>query len=640
MSKINLLDSFTYNKIAAGEVVERPASVVKELIENSIDAGASEIRIAILNGGKSVIKIRDNGIGMDLEDLKKCFLPHATSKISTFDDLTSVQTLGFRGEALPSIGAVSQCKVTTGVRDNPKGYKIKCYAGVIDDVEETCSFTGTEVQVNNLFFNTPVRAKYLKSDKAEETEISNVVTRFILGYPNIAFKYIVDDVPVYQSYGTGVEEAFLSVYGKNTIENMYYISTEKNEIKVSGFISNINYTKSNKSYQTIFVNGRCVQNATISSAIANAYGPYLMKKRYPLFSIYLTMPSEYVDVNVHPNKTEVRFLNNQIVYATVYYAISSILDGKSSGLDVIKKDYSKIFREEQEKELKEKEEEKKEENQNPEDDYVIFGVRNTHIVQDDDKYTYKPGLILNDHPIIDESKRVPTIFEEFQKQTEEIVKKEESFVKEEPFSLEENYKMQIDNKDFDESESIIVGQAFNTYIILEKGEELIFIDQHAAHERVLYDRFKKSFNDKKVEIQDLLVPLVVQFNLEESRLILTKIDLLREIGFVIEQFGYNVFKISGFPALLGNIDIEKFFNDFLKDVDDLRMNKQTDYFTEKLMMQACRSAIKGGDELNYGEIETLIDMINGDFPLKCPHGRPIAYIIKKREIEKWFKRIV
>ena len=329
MSKINILSSKVYNRIAAGEVVERPSSVVKELVENSLDAGATSIQIDILGGGISSIKITDNGSGIEKSELKKALLPHATSKISSVKDLDNIISLGFRGEALASIASVSKLTIVSKPENQQLGASIYCEGGDMGEVEDCGAINGTEITVNNLFFNTPAREKFLRTERSEESDVSSMIAKFILCNNNVAFKYTADNKVIYQSYGDGFESAMCCVYGPDVIKDCFYIETIKNGIKINAYIGKHHFTKGNRSYQTTFVNGRYITNQTIASSIQNAYSSYLMKRQYPFYVLSLTVPSEIVDVNVHPNKLDVRFANNQIIYSTVYSVVSKVLDGSS-----------------------------------------------------------------------------------------------------------------------------------------------------------------------------------------------------------------------------------------------------------------------------------------------------------------------
>ena len=334
MAKINILPAQVYNRIAAGEVVDRPYSVVKELVENSIDAGATEIEIYVEKGGKESIRVVDNGCGIEREDLHSAFLPHATSKISCAEDLENVLTLGFRGEAVASIAAVSKMMITSKTA-NGKCYRLYSNGGEIGEIMEAAGENGTEVAVEMLFFNTPVRLKFLKTDKGEETDITNFVSRFILNRPDISFTYYVNGKKVLQSFGGGEEEALVNVYGASILENTIRIDAEKHGVRIRGYIGNHNFSKANKSYQSVFLNGRYITNTTVAAAIGNAYNSYLMKRQYPFYVLYIDLPTEIVDVNVHPNKADVRFADNHVVYGCINTVITAVLDGQTKALEYV-----------------------------------------------------------------------------------------------------------------------------------------------------------------------------------------------------------------------------------------------------------------------------------------------------------------
>ncbi|MBR2023937.1 MAG: DNA mismatch repair endonuclease MutL, partial [Clostridia bacterium] len=334
MAKINILSAQVFNRIAAGEVVDRPYSVVKELVENSIDAGATEIEIYVENGGKQLIRVVDNGSGIERDDLHSAFLPHATSKISKAEDLDSIMTLGFRGEAVASIAAVSKMTITSKV-ENGKGYSLSCSGGEMGAIAEVSCAKGTDACVEMLFFNAPVRLKFLKTDKAEETDITTFVSRFILNRPDICFTYFVNGKKVLQSFGGGDEEALVCVYGAGVRSQCIELNAEKHGLRIRGYIGNTNFTKPNKSYQCVFINGRYVLNGTVSSAVYGAYASYLMKRQYPFYVLHIDLSPELVDVNVSPNKTDVRFVDNNVVYGCIYSVISAVLDGKAGAMEYV-----------------------------------------------------------------------------------------------------------------------------------------------------------------------------------------------------------------------------------------------------------------------------------------------------------------
>ncbi|MBR2498307.1 MAG: DNA mismatch repair endonuclease MutL [Clostridia bacterium] len=629
MGKINLLSSKIFNRIAAGEVVERPFSVVKELVENSIDAGATCIEIAIENGGISSITITDNGHGIEKDDLKKALLPHATSKISKLSDLDNISSLGFRGEALASIASVSKISIVSKPKNQELGAQISADGGEIAPVEDCGASDGTQICVKNLFFNTPVREKFLRSERSEESEISNTITRFILGNPNISFKYVADGKTIYQSYGDGFESAMVSIYGAQIIKDCYYVDTIKNGIKISGYLGKQYFTKGNRSYQTVFINGRYIVNQTISSAITNAYSSYMMKRQYPFYVLSVEMPTEIVDVNVHPNKLDVRFINNQIVYGALYSVVSKVLDGSSEALNIVSNNTNNQLNTIDNRNnyvkhngiLNDVSQFKKEILDIKRGDKVIFSERRNNV-----DYAFED---------IDEKKdKAVDIFEENKAFLESLTKKKELLIAKttRESALQQEIKLSSNLK--------FVAQVLNTFLIFEDGTDLYFADQHAAHERILFDKLNDSLKNNQIVTQPLLLPFVLTVNNSEYDFIISKIDVLNALGIEICDFGRNSIKISALPSFLTQMNLQKFFNEILSDLDGLKSITVNDILTEKLAQKACKSAVKAGDKLSDSEIEFLTSKLKQNLGLKCPHGRPVLVKISRMEIDKWFKRIV
>lgn len=644
MAKINILDKKIYNRIAAGEVVERPYSVIKELIENAIDAGATDIDVTIEDGGKRLMRVSDNGCGISREDLPKAFLPHATSKISAVEDLDKILTLGFRGEALASIGSVSKATILSKTKDDEMGNIIVCEGGVIGDADVYPSDTGTTVSVENLFFNTPARAKFLKASKSEETDITNIITRLILSHPDIAFKYTSDGKVMLQSFGGGLDEAIIEIYGYNTITDCIPIETEKNGIKISGFIGKSYFTKPNRTYQTVILNGRYVVNNTIQSSMHNAYAAYLMKRQYPFYVLKIDMSPETVDVNVHPNKTDVRFIDNQVIYSTLYSVVTKVLDGSAAALEIVKpNNYVPIdegsrpiipqkpitpdeigeahcdrpfvsgFNEELLDQTiwgrynKSKSAEKEEEFEK------TFGVADSH----DDEPRDLGGNKIDD--IFAENKKYIAEMEA-KKAAEEAEKARQEELKVEP-------------------EFKVIGQILATYLILEKENDIYFIDQHAAHERLLYDKFIEEYKSGNVAEQTMLVPYIFRVNESESEFIIGKFPELRKAGFDISEYDVNEFAVYSVPVLLFDMDLKSFFDDLLSDIS-FKKETMPELIHDKIAMKACKAAIKSGKILSEDEIDALLKAMKYNTALRCPHGRPVTVKISRTEIDKWFKRIV
>lgn len=645
MPNINILDKSIFNRIAAGEVVEKPASVVKELVENSIDAGAKFITIEIVGGGIKKIRVTDDGCGMDKDNLPKAFLPHATSKISCLDDLDKIGTLGFRGEALSSIASVAKITALSKTKNSESGTKIHIEGGEVLEISETGCVDGTSITVEDLFYNVPARAKFLRKPKTEESEITNLISRLILANPKIAIKYVVDGKTVYHSTATNLKDAIYTIYGANAIENLIPVEyTYQNIISVEGFIGLPSFTKPNRTYQTIIINGRFVNNKTISTAIYNAYEPYIMKSSFPFFVVSVKLPLDKVDVNVHPNKLDVKFENNNLIFGAFYNPISEILLNLSTKVRKFE------TAEPTEKLQKENEE-------------VNFS--NLKTLSDSDGKQFEPNALNNSNTVTfanideDSSNELKDI-SMLNSNNEDLHNSINSFLNNDSFNFEvQNNTIANDLVSIAEKENVfsqsnifndvkvdlntvkIIGICFNTYIIVENGSSIYFIDQHAGHERLLYDKFKASFEKNDLTVQNLLVPYVLNTNYLESDFINNNIETFKSLGFDIEPFGINSFKVSSVPVLLKDISLYKFFNDVLQDLNKNLNLTKSDILKDYLERSACRSAVKANDILSKNEIEILLNMLNSSKQiLLCPHGRPIIIEITSKEIEKWFKRIV
>ena len=629
MSVINVLDKKVYTQIAAGEVVERPSSVIKELVENSIDAGATEIKINIFGGGKDVIEVFDNGSGIYKEDLLKTIMPHATSKVKDLDDLYSIKTLGFRGEALSSIASVSKLKITTKRKEDEIGHTMEVEGGENPEIYVAPSNNGTYITVSNLFFNTPARQKFLKSTRSEENDVTDTVSRLVLANPNISFKFLINDTLVLASYGDGIEDAVTAVYGTEFLSETFNISNYVHGVTIKGYVGKINYTKSNRTYQTVILNGRYIQNQTISSAIMNAYSGYLMKRRYPMAVLYITVPSEIVDVNVTPNKSDVRFIDNSVIYGAVYSTISKVLDGSDSALDIILPSHNNI--------IKSPEQVKKEALIEEPDDGVIVTTRGN---QNLNSQKYKTDSFKKE--ILGSF----TLFSEDENLQSDVPQSEATKEQEDMFAENKRYIAELEKKKVAVQEEIekplklkYVGQVLNAYLIFEMASDMYIIDQHAAHERLLYNKLLYQRTVKENPTQPLLVPYNLKVNNLEREYVLDKMPFLTNLGLDIELQTDGSFNVYSIPYELIDIELDKFFDDVLCDYS-LRRESVPEIIDQKLMQKACKSAVKAGMGLSNSEVDALITLLNGNINLKCPHGRPIAVKISRHEIDKWFKRVV
>ena len=641
MGKINLLDSSIYNRISAGEVVERPSSVVKELVENCLDANSTSITVEIKDGGTKLIKITDNGDGIYFADLKKAFLPHATSKISNVNDLDSISTLGFRGEALASIAAVSKVELFSKTKESEVGGKICVNGGVFEQETEYGCANGTTIIVKDLFFNTPARLKFLKSNKQEESAITNIINRLILANPNIAFKYIVDGKIIYNSVTKGLKEKIYTIYGKSFVENMIEINCETSKYKVFGYISFPSFCKANKTYQTLIVNGRYVANNLISVALSNAYENFLMKGKFPVYVLNLELNYEDIDVNVHPSKMEVKFKDSKEIYNIFYSKVLETLNENNCPIDFAFSNSSdeKINTYSENNNLTTEEPSLKKieggfsfnalESISNELSNVNVNIPK-YVENDKTSVLSSPEnnfLVLNSKENLINKEKIS-----FADTNEDIMNNnifETGPVKEN--KIQEELKIGLNYK--------LIGTLFNTYIVIESGENTYLIDQHAGHERLLYDKFMEQFETNKIVNQPLLVPYIFNVNEIEDELIENNMDMFKYFGCDIENFGRLTYKISSVPNLLNDINLQNFVDEILSNLTKVSANNEL--IKNKFAQMACKSAVKGGQNLSKEEIEILLTQIfSKKTTLLCPHGRPICVKLTKYEIEKMFKRIV
>ncbi len=647
MADIKLLDKSVWGKIAAGEVVEKPASIVKELVENSIDAKAKNITIEIRDGGTTLISILDDGIGIKKDQLKLAFLPHATSKLKDIDDLYNLQTMGFRGEALASICAVSKVELTTKTSDEDIGNKIVMQGGEEISLTEIACNTGTNIKVTNLFYNTPARAKFLRKNKTEENDITSYVEKLMLSHKDISFKYIVDDKMIYNTTNCSLLDIIYTIYGKDVAENMIEVDYKKDDYHIYGYISKPTHSKSNRTYQSLFVNNRYCINQLISASISRAYENFMMKGKFPVYVLFLDLPTNCVDVNVHPNKLEVKFDNSQHIYGlfndAVFLALSkqthiveALEDEKYSTFENYPAGNSTIF------------------NKVEKDEGISFSdeeQNNNECENENDSNSYESEINYNDNI----SNYAKTILSNNQSSQEYTPKETYIFTDTKP-------DFQLSKGDLDESESLknafkeqkeqatyqklfdsekrIIGIAFKTYIIVEKDDCLYLIDQHAGHERFLFDKFMKQVENNDILVQNLLVPYILNVNSKEQEYLENNLDLLRSYGFDIEYFGSNSYKISSIPMLLQNVNLKEYFEDVLSDMNT-RVKKPNEIVRRMIATMACKAAVKAGNTLSSEEVDILLNMLKeNNNTLLCPHGRPIVIVFERNQLEKMFKRIV
>lgn len=650
--KINLLDPAVFNRISAGEVVERPASIVKELVENSIDAGAKHIRIDIEQGGKKNITISDDGIGIDKEDLPLAFLPHATSKIKNIEDLENIISLGFRGEALASIGSVCQVKLSTKTENAKTGFMIKVEGGLSSEIFEVARENGTTISCSNIFFNTPARAKFLKKDKLEESEITHIVEKFMLSHSDICFTYYIDGKEIYNTTSCDMSDIIYTIYGREVYENLVKVNYEDNGYKISGYITKPKISKSIRTYQTLFINGRWIENYLISQAVQSVYESFLMKGRFPVYVIFIELPTDCVDVNVHPSKKEVRFENPNKIFAIVRKAVENALLSVNQigdftslkALDEQSVEYKdSTFKDQIYKENNNEKTFQKEDRTIAVDEGKSFSID----FFDPNKPVFQPKEFDIEVKKInsDNLENEEVDFSDLKKLTVKnkyiVTSKDNStlFFDQSGEKHSNNFKENDTNKFFERSvkdEMKILGSVFNTYIVVELENDLYFIDQHAGHERLLYDKLIQNVNQNKAT-QTLLVPYSFTVGAKESIYIDEILEQLNKIGFEIIKKDC-IYTINAVPFILSNIELDKFVDDIIKDGVNY-YKKTSDFIHDKLCQTACKHAIKAGDEISKDDCVYLIENIRKGVML-CPHGRPVALVLTKKDFEKMFKRIV
>ncbi len=617
MERIRVLSAEVAQLIAAGEVVERPASVIKELVENAIDAGATVIRVDIEGGGVRLMRVSDNGCGMNETDAKNCFLRHATSKISSASDINGVITLGFRGEALASIAAVSRVKLVTKTKDAVEGTCVVMSGGVFDLCEPIGAADGTTIAIEDLFYNTPARKKFLKSERAETGAISGLIDRLALSHPEISFRY----------YNNGKEELFTpgddnitsaaaSVLGKETARNMIEVEPQQG-IAVEGLISRPLACRGNRNQQFFFINGRCVTSGLLSKALESAYAGSIMTGKYPICILRLTIDPTQIDVNVHPSKSIVKFTDEKPIFSAVHSAVSQALSQMDQRHVAVssfmpKQEQQKIVQGFYDTPVKQptldaavivETESKKEDHAF---EYVYHKPRNT-VLTFSDRIPMKMPKTSPAQPIVPKQ-NVP------------------AFKVESEVEINEEVAPQV----------VLIGEIFNTYIIAQCGDEVYFIDKHAAHERLIYEKLK---NESESTKQPLLIDLVLTLTRSDKESILEQMDYFASCGFEMEDYGGNALMVRAIPTELSVNDVLEVLEQAVSSLNDHHNAK--DKKTRILEVMACKAAVKGGQISSREEHEKLLDRLFSLPDVKyCPHGRPIIYTMTKKDFEKMFKRIV
>ena len=644
---INILDKDTIDKIAAGEVVERPASIVKELLENSIDAGSSSVTVEIKNGGIDLIRITDNGCGISSDEVKKAFLRHATSKIVSDKDLISIKSLGFRGEALSSIAAVSKCEMITKTRDELTGVRYYIEGGTEVEYEEIGAPDGTSIIIRDIFYNTPARRKFLKTASTEGAHISELVEKLAMANTEIAFKFISNGQIKLQTNGSGnLKDIVYQLYGKEISKALCNVDYEKNGIKIKGVVARPEVTRSSRNLENIFVNGRYIKDNIISKAVEDGFGDRLMQHQYPFCALNFDLDG--VDVNVHPRKMEVRFSDRNFVYDNTKEAVEEIFTTQSAVREVPvgkTSNEKKVFvntPEPFENKRRDMSEIPEKVSQNKYEDVTKDTLHSTGSddeinwrVPKENMYNPKDDISL----IKDENtKRVYSDINDLSNK-----------------SIKEVNIGNIDDANpngikpsqlsFFESESKkymkVIGQVFDTYWIVQLENEMYIIDQHAAHEKVMYERLLKESKANKLSSQMINPPIVVTLTDLEQNVLKEHMDEFRGIGFDIEEFGGKEYKINAIPNIFPSIPKAELFNEMLSDSTNYDVISPSELILAKVASMSCKAAIKGNMRISLLEANELFDeLLSLDNPYNCPHGRPTVIKMTKQEIEKKFKRIV
>lgn len=640
MRSIQVLSQNTINQIAAGEVIERPASVVKELVENAIDASASAITVEIKEGGIDFIRITDNGSGIEKDEIKTAFLRHATSKIRTTEDLLTIGSLGFRGEALASIASVSKVEVITKTAEPMTGVRYIIEGGEESCLEEVGCPEGTTFIVRSLFYNTPARRKFLKSKMTEAGYISTMMERIALSHPEVAFKLIHQNKAILHTTGSGrLKDVIYQIYGKEMASNLLPVEVCRDAFSIEGYIGKPVISRGNRSLENYFVNGRYIRNPIISKAIEDGYKTRQMVHKYPFTSLNLTIEPELLDVNVHPSKLEVRFKNGEEIFSAFLEGVQEALKNRVLIPSV--------------QLVKEKKENVKKADRGAEP------FEKKRIISDTEKIQQKP--VESKKPVVPDVSAEPKKFIRPVKPMEEMLKEESRYEVDQIFDQKTSVDKQEEKKEEHKKEKPVqltfleedihtpdtkkefhvIGQLFDTYWLLQKGDELLIMDQHAAHEKVLYEKLMNDYRSRQVYQQQVLPPVVLNLSLKEQDFVKKYEDLLKEFGFSLEEFGQDAYCIRAVPANLFGIDAQVFFRELLDTMEEEVRETNLNLVLDRIATMACKAAIKANQKLSVKEAEELLlECEKLENPYTCPHGRPVLISMSKKEIEKKFKRIV
>lgn len=651
MSKIALLSQETIDKIAAGEVIERPSSVVKELVENAIDAGSTAITVEIKEGGISFIRITDNGSGIESSEVPLAFLRHSTSKIRSAEDLLCVHSLGFRGEALSSIAAIARVELITKTADALTGTRYLIEGSKEISQEEIGAPDGTTFLVRDLFYNTPARRKFLKTAQTEGTYISDMLEKLALSHPDISFKYINNNQTRLHTSGNGNRKDLIyHIYGREIASSLLEVNFKCDYFALTGFIGKPSINRGNRNYENYFINGRYIKSTLLSKAIEEAYKSFLMQHQYPFTVLYFTFEGETLDVNVHPTKMELRFGNNQEIYKELCDALYAVLSHREliPEVPVTEEKKQKI------------EHVYKDPIPEPFEKRRINEIRSaaTAAVKEPVASYGNPTQPKASMPVIKQPDVTPashpgviavTPNPKFEQPVNKTAEPEKT-VTEQPVAQQQmqnptQVTLESISSDFltrdAKKKHRIIGQLFKTYWLIEYEDKLYIIDQHAAHEKVLFERTMARLNQKEYTSQTISPPIVLSLDAKEQEMLEKYLPQIQKLGYEIENFGGREYMISAVPDNLFHIDMKDLFIEMLDDFSDISGRATPDLILEKVATMSCKAAVKGNDALSLPEIDALIEeLLTLENPFNCPHGRPTIISMSKYEIEKKFKRIV
>lgn len=660
MGNIEVLDQSTIDKIAAGEVVERPASVVKELVENAIDAGATAVTVEIKEGGIGLIRITDNGSGISKEDVPTAFLRHATSKIRKVEDLIGVPSLGFRGEALSSIASVSQVELITKTAGALTGIRYQIEGGIEKAMEEIGAPQGTTFLVRNLFYNTPARKKFLKSPVTEASYINDLMEHLALSHPDISFKFISkNQTKLHTSGNANLKDIIYGVYGREIAKQLIEIHAKTPKVSIHGFIGKSSLSRGNRNYESYFINGRYIKSKLLYQAVEDGYKTFMMQHKYPFAVLHFEIDGELLDVNVHPNKMELRFENQEELHQLIYEEVKAGLHQKELIPEVTwtKEKEEVPAMKQNTKKLPEPFEENRRKSMEVEPSFMkasLNQIKKDSLVNLSKQEKNKLDFIreedlkaINSIPFIHTQTKRANNFNIAQESSNNLLKDSEGLYgnKDKGDMLEKHEQMnffeeKLLSQDAKQKHHFI-GQIFDTYWLVQFEDKLYMIDQHAAHEKVLYERTIKGLKSKEHTSQYISPPIVVTLTMQEAQLLKKYQNLFEEIGFEIEPFGGKEYAISAVPGNLYGLIQKDVFIEMLDELEEQVSNQAPDIISEKIASMSCKAAVKGNHSLSLSEAQTLIEeLLTLDNPYHCPHGRPTIISMTKYEIEKKFKRIV